>query len=328
MRMSLPGLASWRRRGSTSIQTAKKWALLGTLFIVANLYLASHSLMHRSPDGNPNQNIRTVQAQGVVRQGSVPKKRFSKSFQEALSKEHIVRDDDRMQFEILHHDHEPDRIEGEIQVKRHGDDSEVDPMDPEVLRLGKLKQNESLPLVFFEVEIKGAPVGIIEMVLYPDVAPRAAENFRQLCTGEAGTVPNEPGREGAGQKLHLKGASFYRIIHEFIDQSGINTESVFGGRFKDDPGGLQLKHEHKGILSMANMGPDTNTAHFSIMMGHSPHLDGKYTIFGQVVSGFAAVDAINALSIDKPDKTATAEDGAVISNCGQLRKGTIIPNLS
>ena len=46
---------------------------------------------------------------------------------------------------------------------------------------------------------------------------------------------------------------------------------------------------------MANAGPDTNTAHFSIMMGPAPHLNGHYTIFGQVVSGFDVVDAINAL---------------------------------
>jgi peptidyl-prolyl isomerase D len=102
---------------------------------------------------------------------------------------------------------------------------------------------------------------------------------------------------------------------------------VYGGQFKDDKGGLQLKHTHKGSLSMANMGHDTNTNHFSIMMGPAPHLNGDYTIFGQVVTGFEVVDAINALSIGKPENTATAEDGAVIADCGQIRKGTIVPNL-
>lgn len=192
-------------------------------------------------------------------------------------------------------------------------------------RLLKLKANQSLPLVFFDVEIKKKPVGRIEMVLYPDTSPRSAENFRQLCTGEAGIVPE--GREGSGLPYHFKGAFFYRIIHQFIDQAGVDVESVFGGHFKDDAGGLKLKHEHKGLLSMANMGPDTNTAHFSIMMGPSPHLDGSYTIFGQVVTGFDTVDIINALSIGKPENTATAEEGVVIADCGQIRKGTIVPNL-
>ncbi|PRW45561.1 Peptidyl-prolyl cis-trans isomerase D [Chlorella sorokiniana] len=190
-----------------------------------------------------------------------------------------------------------------------------------------LKRNDSLPLVYLDVEIKQRKAGRIEMVLFTDVSPRSAENFRQLCTGESGTVPNEPGREGAGRKRHFKGAYFYRIIDQFIDQTGVETESVFGGQFKDDPGGLQLKHDRKGLLSMANMGPNTNTAHFSIMIGPAPHLNGHYTIFGQVVSGFDVVDAINALSKGKPDNTATAADGAQIVDSGQLRKGTIVPDL-
>lgn len=192
-------------------------------------------------------------------------------------------------------------------------------------QLRALRNNASLPLVYFDVEIKGVPMGRIEMVLFTDIAPRAAENFRQLCTGEAGIVPE--GREGAGLPYHFKGASFYRIIHQFIDQSGINTESVFGGSFKDDPGSLELKHDRKGLLSIAHLGPDTATAHFSIMIGPAPHLNGHHGIFGQVVDGFDVVDAVNALSIGKPDNTATAEDGAVIADSGQIRKGTLVPDL-
>lgn len=44
-------------------------------------------------------------------------------------------------------------------------------------------------------------------------------------------------------------------------------DSVFGGEFKDDAAGLRLKHDRIGLLSMANAGPNTNTAHFSIMLG-------------------------------------------------------------
>jgi hypothetical protein len=67
------------------------------------------------------------------------------------------------------------------------------------------------------------------------------------CAGEKGIVP--PGKEGAGKPYHFKGKPFYRIIDAFIDQSGAETESVFGGMFKDDPGGLRLKHDRKvGVL--------------------------------------------------------------------------------
>jgi len=196
----------------------------------------------------------------------------------------------------------------------------------ETERLAALRANTSLPLVYFDVEINGSSVGRIEMVLFIDIAPRAAENFRQFCTGEAGLVPE--GREGAGLPYHYKGAPFYRIIDQFIDQSGVNVESVFGGAFKDDPAALLLKHSKKGMLSIAHMGPNTATCHFSIMMGPAHHLDGHHSIFGQVVSGFEAVDAVNALSVGKPDNTATAEAGARIADCGQLRKGTLTPDLT
>ncbi|CAI5490683.1 unnamed protein product, partial [Closterium sp. Naga37s-1] len=138
------------------------------------------------------------------------------------------------------------------------------------------------PKVFFDINIDGRPAGRIIFELFTKQAPRAAENFRALCTGEKGRVPNEPGREGAGMPLHYKGAEFYRVIDRFICQTGINTESIYGGSFKDDPLALLLKHNKKGLLSAANVGPDTTTTHFSIVVAPAPHLDGHYPIFGQV----------------------------------------------
>ncbi len=57
--------------------------------------------------------------------------------------------------------------------------------------------------------VQGKPVGRMEFVLFSDVSPRAAENYRQLCTGESGVVPQGPGpdgkeREGAGKARHFK----------------------------------------------------------------------------------------------------------------------------
>jgi hypothetical protein len=80
------------------------------------------------------------------------------------------------------------------------------------------------------------------------------DHIAQCCAilraaGEKGTVPE--GHTGAGQQYSLKGAPFYRIIHGFIDQAGVEVDSVFGGQFKDDPGGLRLKHDHKVRLPAA-----------------------------------------------------------------------------
>ncbi|GBF94044.1 peptidyl-prolyl cis-trans isomerase D [Raphidocelis subcapitata] len=183
----------------------------------------------------------------------------------------------------------------------------------------RLRANASLPLVYLDVGIRGKYVGRVEIVLFTHTSPRSAENFRQLCTGERGIVPQ--GREGAGQPYHFKGRPFYRIVEGFIDQAGAEVESVFGGEFRDDAGGLQLKHDRIGLLSMANAGPNTNTAHFSIMLGPAHHLDGSYTIFGEVVSGLEAVRAVNALAKGRPGAAATAEEGAFIIDSGQLRRG-------
>ena len=96
---------------------------------------------------------------------------------------------------------------------------------------------------------------------------------------------------------------FYRIIDRFIDQSGVHgVASIWGGAFDDDPGGLALRHERGGLLSAANSGPDSNSGHFSIVVAPAPHLDGGYTIFGEVVAGWDVMMAINKL--DKANQRA------------------------
>jgi peptidyl-prolyl isomerase D len=191
-------------------------------------------------------------------------------------------------------------------------------VNAEKKRLLALRRDKQLPLVFFDVAIKGVHVGRIEMILFADIAPLAAENFRALCTGEKGIVP--VGHEGAGRPYHFKGSTFYRIVDHFICQSGAQVESIFGGSFRDDPKALSLKHDRRGLLSMANNGPDSNTAHFSILMAPAPHLDGKNVIFGEVVSVFVVVNNINALSSGKPENTVGPEEQVVIADCGEVKR--------
>ena len=108
------------------------------------------------------------------------------------------------------------------------------------------------PTVYLDVSINDGPAERIEFVLFMNTSPRAAENFLGLCRGDRGNAP--PGAEGAGKRRSFVGAQFYRILDQFIDQAGAGTDSVFGGAFKDDPGGLELRHNRKGLLSMANGG--------------------------------------------------------------------------
>lgn len=131
-----------------------------------------------------------------------------------------------------------------------------------------------LPRVFFDMEIHGEPVGRIIMELRADVAPKTAENFRCLCTGERGA-----GR--LGRPLHFKGSPFHRVIPEFMCQGGDFTrgdgtggESIYGRTFADE--NFVLKHDQAGVLSMANAGPGTNGSQFFLCTVPCPWLDGKH----------------------------------------------------
>jgi len=169
------------------------------------------------------------------------------------------------------------------------------------------------PRVFFDVAIEDKPAGRVEFVLYALESPRAAENFRAMCTGEH------------GGKKSFSGMAFYRIIDRFIDQAGVHgVNSVWDVPFDDDPEGLKLKHDRPGLLSAANSGPNTNSGHFSIVVAPAPHLDGSYTIFGEVVAGMDTVEAVNKLTVpgkDRPTGKAVVVRAGCLSACGSLGVG-------
>jgi peptidyl-prolyl isomerase D len=180
-------------------------------------------------------------------------------------------------------------------------------------KLAERRERPGNPRVFFDVEITPAPTdrrtgaalgGRIEFALYAHESPRAAENFRAMCTGEKG-----------GQYTY-KGMRFYRIIDMFIDQGGSNfVNSIWGGAFDDDPGGLELRHDRAGLLSAANSGPDTNSGHFSIVVAPAPHLDKSYTIFGEVTKGWDVMMAINKLDKFDKGRQATVVRAGCLSSC-------------
>jgi peptidyl-prolyl cis-trans isomerase B (cyclophilin B) len=119
--------------------------------------------------------------------------------------------------------------------------------------------------------------GTIELELYPEHAPKTVNNFAFL----------------AGEGFY-DGVTFHRVIDNFMIQGGDPTGTGRGGpgyRFEDEFSGNPLKHE-RGVISMANAGPNTNGSQFFITHSPQPHLNGRHTVFGKVIEGQDVVDAI------------------------------------
>ncbi|RCN48969.1 putative iojap-like protein [Ancylostoma caninum] len=79
--------------------------------------------------------------------------------------------------------------------------------------------------------------------------------------------------------------------------TGKGGNSIWGGPFEDELS-VELRHEGRGILSMANNGPNTNKSQFFITYAKQPHLDLKYTVFGKVIDGFDALDELETIKVD------------------------------
>lgn len=118
--------------------------------------------------------------------------------------------------------------------------------------------------------------GPIKIELYPDKAPLTVANFVNLA-----------------KRGFYDGLNFHRVIADFMIQGGCPEGSGRGGpgyRFEDETDN-GVRHE-RGVLSMANAGPNTNGSQFFITHVATPWLDGKHTVFGKVVEGLDVVDAV------------------------------------
>ena len=166
---------------------------------------------------------------------------------------------------------------------------------------------------FFDIEIDGKPEGRIVFGMFGDTVPLTVDNFVKLCTGEMGTGKS-------GKPLHFKDSSFHRIIQGFMAQGGDFTlgdgrggESIYGEKFKDE--NFDIKHTKPNLLSMANAGPNTNGSQFFITFAATPWLDGRHTVFGEVIEGEEVVKALEAIgsSSGKTSKKAVIADSGILA---------------
>ncbi len=147
------------------------------------------------------------------------------------------------------------------------------------------KDKENLPDGLYAEFV--TPHGSVIAKLLADDVPMTVTNFVGLAEGTLGPKKGQP---------YYTGLRWYRVVPGFVIQSGNPhhpAEGDAGDPFPDEfkPG---LRHDRAGILSMANGGPDTNSAEFFLTLGEQTRLNYLHSVFGRVVSGLELLPQIKA----------------------------------
>eukprot|EP01084_Bolivina_argentea_P262065 443084_1 len=149
-------------------------------------------------------------------------------------------------------------------------------------------------------------LGDIKIELFCELTPKTAKNFLGLSASG-----------------YYDGTIFHRVIHDFIVQGGSNKDKIKGkgknkgkGKGKGDKNiyGTQyfqdeivdtLKFDSRGIVAMANKGPNTNSSQFFITFKAQPQLNNTSTIFGKVIYGLDTLDTIEKCEVDHKNRPTT-----------------------
>lgn len=161
--------------------------------------------------------------------------------------------------------------------------------------------------------------GDIIVKLEHEKTPVTVANFIALAEGTNPFVSDE-----YKDKKYYDGVTFHRVIKDFMIQGGDPTGTGSGSpgyRFKDEIND-SLTHYKSGILSMANAGPKTNGSQFFITHKETPFLDGRHTVFGEVVAGMEVVDTIAKVETSQEPTSKDKPLSDVVMNTVEIvRKG-------
>jgi peptidyl-prolyl cis-trans isomerase A (cyclophilin A) len=162
-------------------------------------------------------------------------------------------------------------------------------------------------------------LGTMVAILYDDKAPVTVANFVALSQGTKATL-DKTGKKTV-QRPYFDGLTFHRVIPGFMIQGGDvkgTGDGNCGIRNLPDEFDKSLTFEYPGRLAMANTGqPNTGSCQFFITVGRTTHLNGKHTIFGQLMSGFEVATAISTVRTATGDRPITP---VIIKSVKILRK--------
>ena len=148
----------------------------------------------------------------------------------------------------------------------------------------------------YHARVKMENGGEFLMELYPESAPQTVNSFVFLTN------------EG-----FFDGVTFHRVLDGFVAQTGDPSGTGMGGPGYMLPNEIDpaLSHDDKGVVAMANRGPDTNGSGWYVTLGPAVNLDGGYTIFGRVVEG---MDVVEGLTLRDPSTNPDADPGDVMES--------------
>lgn len=156
--------------------------------------------------------------------------------------------------------------------------------------------------------------------LFYEATPMTVASFVSLAEGESTMVD-----EQYNEKPFYDGIVFHRVIEDFMIQAGDPLGTGAGDPGYKFPNEIvdTLTHDSKGILSMANSGPNTNGSQFFITLKETPWLDGLHTVFGDVVMGMDVVEAIGQVETGPNDRPL---EDVVMQEVKIIRKGSEAKN--
>ncbi|XP_076948839.1 peptidyl-prolyl cis-trans isomerase CYP19-2-like [Bidens hawaiensis] len=175
-------------------------------------------------------------------------------------------------------------------------------------------RNKDNPRVFMDLSIDGTAAGRLVIELYKDQRPKAAENFRALCTGEMGIGIT------TGKPLHYKGSQIY-YIHDgafaegvdFQNNDGSGGESIYGGFFRAER--YKPLPPKRGMLYMAHS-HSKNGSMFIIIFSQLSFVR-RYAVVGCVIQGMDTLDKIEPLGTPRGQPTRPV----MITDCGEVSQG-------